>query len=513
MFVSNDGAQANLNIVIRDMISSLSARGPDSSGVWYSECLALGHSRLAVQDLSDSGHQPMLSRCGRYVIVFNGEIYNHLALRLELEKEVEDIFWRGKSDTETLLLGLTTWGVEGCLKKLSGMFAFAFWDSVERSLVIARDRLGEKPLYYGWAGGNFLFGSELKALQKYPRFNNAVSRIALSQYLRFTYVPAPYSIWEDIYKLEPGCVLYIRGSPPSFGPYGPIHPNGEFKTLVVRRYWALKDVVSEAEFHPIKTESQAKVELRRALDVAVGEQMISDVSLGAFLSGGIDSSLIVSTMQGLSRAPVSTFTIGFEDPRFDESDHARAVAKHLGTNHTEIKVTERDALNIIPKLPFIYDEPFSDSSQIPSYLVSKLAKESVTVALSGDGGDELFCGYNKYYWNDRIWKYFSPFPFMLRKIAGKGIKNIEPATWDRISKRFGRDIRLGDKINKMADRLISVENQYQLYLSLVSEWDKPETCVIGNISTEDSLPTFFREKVPNLAEQDLSLKMMYWDTV
>ncbi|MFB2762833.1 asparagine synthase (glutamine-hydrolyzing) [Marinobacter shengliensis] len=497
--------------LVGGMVSRLSNRGPDSNGTWVEGPLALGHARLAIQDLSESGHQPMVSRCGRYVLAFNGEIYNHLVIRVKLERSLGGYSWNSSSDTETLLVALAVWGVDQCLSELSGMFAFCLWDRSEKVLTLARDRMGEKPLYYGWVGGDFLFGSELKALRAHPHFSNEISGSALSQYLRFTYVPAPYSIWSNIYKLEPGCILEIKGKPPGEGPEFPIRPDGKLETVSIRRFWSFAKVVVEAGLNPIESEGAAKDMLKNALDSSIKEQMISDVPVGAFLSGGVDSSLVVSRMQGLSNAPIKTFTIGFEDHRFDESPHARAVARHLGTMHTEVKVTERDALDVIPVLPDLYDEPFADSSQIPTHLVSKIAKENVTVALSGDGGDELFGGYNRYYWRDRIWKYVSPVPFPLRKVAGKAIKTVDPEILNNLFRRFGGS-QVGHNLHKMADRLVNVKNDDQLYLSLVSEWNNPELVMRESIGEEKSLAAFLLDGVPDVAAQNLALKMMYWDT-
>lgn len=473
--------------------------------------MALGHTRLAIQDLSVSGSQPMVSSCGRYVVVFNGEIYNHFLLRSSLNNELGSHSWAGNSDTETLLTALIHWGVEKTLSKLSGMFAFAFWDSEQKKLVLARDRMGEKPLYYGWVGDNFLFASELKALKCHPHFANKVSHTALAQYLRFTYIPAPYSIWHGIYKLEPGCLLEIEGAAPPAAPATSLRPGQSYENLRLKRYWSVKEQANRAAQNPITDDRVAKQELRNSLSKSVEEQLISDVPLGAFLSGGVDSSAIVASMQAMSSSPVKTFTIGFDDPQFDESAHARAVAAHIGTEHTEVTVAEKDALAVIPLLPDLYDEPFADSSQIPTYLVSKIAKQSVTVALSGDGGDELFGGYNRYYWNDQIWKFVNPLPFSLRKSLGACAKGMSVGTWDGLSRLAGRS-PLGDKIHKMADRLLTVESEDDLYLSLVSEWSSPQSILKKGIEADASLPAFMSDTLPATALSDPALKMMFWDT-
>ncbi|RMG59383.1 MAG: asparagine synthase (glutamine-hydrolyzing), partial [Gammaproteobacteria bacterium] len=351
--------------------------------------IALGHRRLSIQDLSPAGHQPMESASGRYVVAYNGEIYNHLDLRKELEKPSSGGSgarrWRGHSDTETLLAAIDTWGIETSLKRCVGMFAFALWDRQERVLTLARDRLGEKPLYYGWQGKSFLFGSELKALRQHPEWKNEVNRDVLALFMRHNYVPSPYSIYQGVYKLPPGTMLHLRaGAVPGTIP----EPEA---------YWSATDTVMQGLAHPFTgSEGEAVDALESLLLETIGDKMISDVPLGAFLSGGYDSSLVVALMQARSERPVRTFSIGFHEEGYNEAHHAAAVAAHLGTEHSELYVTPEQAMAVIPDLPRIYDEPFADSSQIPTFLVSRLAREQVTVSLSGDGGDELFGGYNRY---------------------------------------------------------------------------------------------------------------------
>jgi asparagine synthase (glutamine-hydrolysing) len=378
------GEPVDAAVAVR-MTQEIVHRGPDDGDVWVDAeaGLALGHRRLAIVDLSPAGQQPMHSACGRYVIVFNGEIYNHLTLRAELEKAHAAPAWRGHSDTETLLATLTHWGIEVGLQRLVGMFAFALWDKQTRKLTLARDRLGEKPLYYGWQNGTFLFGSELKALAAHPDFGGKIDRRVLPLYFRHSYVPAPHSIYAGIFKLEPGHFLTLSGAAD--------------KTLQAQAYWSLINVAKNAMADPFTGSPADAVD---ALDVllrqAVSGQMMADVPLGAFLSGGVDSSTVVALMQSLATRPIKTFTIGFTEQGYNEAEHAKAVARHLGTDHSELYLSPAEALGVIPLLPELYDEPFADSSQIPTFLVSRLARQQVTVSLSGDGGDELFGGYSRY---------------------------------------------------------------------------------------------------------------------
>jgi asparagine synthase (glutamine-hydrolysing) len=367
------------------MSDLLAHRGPDDEGSWLDADvgIAFSHRRLAVVDLSQAGHQPMHSACGRYVIAFNGEIYNHLALRAELEKVHAAPVWLGHSDTETLLATLSHWGIEAGLQRLVGMFAFALWDKQTRKLTLARDRLGEKPLYYGWQNDTFLFGSELKALAAHPDFCSKIDRRVLPLYFRHGYIPAPHSIYAGIFKLEPGHFLTLSGTPD--------------KTLQAQAYWSLISVAKNAIANPFTGSTADAVDgLGVLLSQAVSGQMMADVPMGAFLSGGVDSSTVVALMQSLATRPIKTFTIGFTEQGYNEAEQAKAVARYLGTDHTELYVSPAEALGVIPLLPALYDEPFADSSQIPTFLVSRLARQQVTVSLSGDGGDELFGGYSRY---------------------------------------------------------------------------------------------------------------------
>lgn len=438
--------------VLLSMLGPISHRGPDTSCVWYDSESGFGfaHARLAVVDLSPAGHQPMHSLCGRYVIVFNGEIYNHLDLRNDLECSGEAKFWRGSSDTETLLACFNSWGLERTLQAAVGMFALALWDKEEQVLTLARDRLGEKPLYWGWSGDTLLFGSELKALKSHPAFNSVVDRNSLALFLRYNYIPAPYSIYQGIEKLPAGSWVQIR--------------RGQTRNKVnPKSYWSFSQIVAEGLENPLSGSTDEAVEcLERQLTLSISGQMLSDVPLGAFLSGGVDSSTIVALMQKQCSNPVRTFTIGFEEVGYNEAEHARAVAKHLGTDHTELYVRPEDVLAAIPKLPHVYCEPFADSSQIPTYLVSQLAKQHVTVALSGDAGDELFGGYNTYQFAPQIWKRISQFPLPLRKLAAQVLSGLP----------------LPDKLCKLLDVLDAPSREY-FYQSLVSHWKHPEQLVIG----------------------------------
>jgi asparagine synthase (glutamine-hydrolysing) len=492
-------SESDMRGITARMANALRHRGPDDAGVWVdaSAGIALGHQRLAIQDLSAAGHQPMVSVCGRYVIVLNGEIYNHLELREALAMTGG---WRGHSDTETLLAAIGIWGIEEALKRCIGMFAFALWDRESRVLTLARDRFGEKPLYYGWVGQGesraFAFASELKALREYPGFDNAINREALAQYLRFTYVPAPLSIYEGIYKLEPGCLVTLDGS---------LRPSR--RDVKVTNWWSFSDLVSTNTKSVIKNDSQAIIELERRLSQAVKSQCISDVPVGAFLSGGVDSSAIAALMQAQSSTPIKTFTIGFDEQGFDEAPHARAVAKHLGTDHFEMHVTAQMAQDVITQLPQMYDEPFADSSQIPTHLVCRAAREKVTVALSGDAGDELFGGYNRYFWGPRIWSRVSWLPFAMRKQLGNAIHALPISVWDSFSSIAGVS-RLGDKAHKLAARLKTVRGMEDLYWSLVSEWQDPERLVVGLEKRHcDAV------KQPWQSALEAPLSMMFLDTL
>ncbi len=387
---------------LQRMQRAIQHRGPDDDGQWLDAAagIALGHQRLSVIDLTDAGHQPMVSESGRYVLVFNGEIYNHLELRSRLAARR----YRGHSDTETFLAAIEEWSLERTLQESVGMFAIAIWDKEERVLSLARDRMGEKPLYHGWQGKTFLFGSELKSLRQHPDFAGTIDRSALARYVRGGFVPTPRSIYAGIHKLSPGTTLRIQAK----GSVG--------VTARARPYWSLSEVVTASTGARFRgAPAQAVTALERHLVTAIRQQQISDVPMGAFLSGGIDSSTVVALMQSISPVPVKTFTIGFEEQGYNEAKYAQAVAAHLGTDHTELYVTNNDALEVIPDLPCIYDEPFADASQIPTVLLSRLVRRHVTVALSGDGGDELFCGYGRYPEIVKTWGRLAMIPQPLRR--------------------------------------------------------------------------------------------------
>ena len=466
-----------MSALARAMAATIRHRGPDGSDIWLDDehRVAFGHARLAIIDLSPAGHQPMTSPSGRWVITYNGEIYNHAAIRAALRDEGFGFDWRGHSDTETLLAAIEAWGVEAALGRAIGMFAFALWDKADKRLILARDRLGEKPLYYGWQGSGanaaFLFGSELKALARHPSFVGEVDRRALTLFMRHNYVPAPHSIYRGIAKLLPGTLLTLD--------QGRSEPK-------ITTYWSGADVARAGVADPLRvTPEEAVDELERLLLDAVGQQMVADVPLGAFLSGGIDSSTVVALMQAQSARPVRTFTIGFNEKDYNEAEHAKAVARHLGTDHTELYVTPEEAQSVIPQLPAIYDEPFADSSQVPTRLVSALARRHVTVSLSGDAGDELFGGYNRYILTQKMWRKIAAVPRPLRGAVAAALTTLSPGTWNSLAGAVrpilpagARHSVPGDKIHKGAAVLVS-RSQDELYHGLVSQWRHPASVVIG----------------------------------
>lgn len=453
--------------VLCRMIDRLVHRGPDAQNTWCDSERGVGfvHARLAIQDLSAEGNQPMISPSGRYVIVFNGEIYNHLDIR----KEVEPVSWRGHSDTETLLAAFDRWGVNTTLKKSIGMFAFAVWDAKERKLVLGRDRFGEKPLYYGWLQDVFYFASELKALRRHPKFKGSVDRVALGSFMRHGYVPAPKSIYEGISKLTPGTVLEVGCVP------GELCPDP---------FWQFSQMAHKGLDEPFVGGKEEAVEaLEEILTRSVSSQQISDVPVGAFLSGGIDSSTVVSLMQSLSGTPINTFTIGFAEKRFNEAGYAKQVAEHLGTNHSEWTITPKDAIDMIPKLPEIYDEPFADSSQIPTALVSRLAKRHVKVCLSGDGGDELFYGYYRYFCTKKITR----LPSAARQSLAVLLRMVPLGVFDglnRMGDKFMPGISgmamVGDKLHKLA-KIMEPRFPGEVYNQLLSVWCREERVVLGAV--------------------------------
>lgn len=500
--------------IVSHMTDAIIHRGPDDGGIWVDveAGIALGHRRLSILDLSPQGHQPMISSSGRYVIAFNGEIYNYRALREDLARllfsstsaqENGSGNWRGHSDTEVMLAAFEYWGVEGALSRFNGMFAFALWDSKEGVLHLARDRFGEKPLYYGWMGETFLFGSELKAMKAHSSWRGEIDRGALALYMRHTYIPAPYSIYSGIHKLLPAHMLSI-----------PLSAENR-ETPQSRAYWSAKAVVEAGVRHPFEgNEAEAVASLDGLLRNAVKLRMEADVPLGAFLSGGIDSSVVVALMQSQSLRPVKTFTIGFHEEDYNEAKHAKAVAKHLGTEHTELYVTAAEAMAVIPQLPKIYDEPFSDSSQIPTFLVSKMTQRHVTVALSGDGGDELFGGYNRYFWGQDIWRKVGWMPKSARVAMARGLTALPPQQWNRIFAGMkpilprGLQANLpGDKLHKLAGVLACASPEV-MYRGLVSFWN-PESVVLG----ASEPPTALTDHGQWADIPDFTQRMMFLDLV
>ncbi len=494
----DSGRRLDPEPLLNKMLAAIRYRGPDDNGVWCDAQagVALGHARLSILDLSPAGKQPMLSRSGRYVIVFNGEIYNHLDIRAQLGGT-----WRGHSDTETLLASMESWGIEKTLRSVTGMFAFAVWDRLDGCLILARDRIGEKPLYYGWCGNSFLFASELKALKAYPGWSGQIDPGALACYMRYAYVPLPHSIYTGIRKLIPGTFLVVSARNPT-------------TTQGPQTYWS---AVEAANQNPVSdaTDDEMADELEQRLRHTIKDQMVADVPLGAFLSGGVDSSTVVSLMQAQSSQPIRTFSIGFEEADYNEAGHAKAVASHLGTYHSELYVTPSDALAVIPQLPAIYDEPFADTSGIPTYLVARLARRHVTVALSGDGGDELFGGYHRYFLGPSIWRRIGIMPVRLRKVLGSAMTALSPSLWDRLGALLHvalpaklRMAAFGDKIHKLAT-VIDVADQMELYRRLISQHREPTSLVIG--AHESGI--WADAQGAALGRHDISERMMFHDLV
>lgn len=440
-------------MLLERMGEAIAHRGPDDHGIWIDETAGLGfsHRRLAIVDLSSCGHQPMVSRDGRHVLCYNGEIYNHQALRRQVEAADPSIVWRGHSDTETLLEAIGLWGLDHALRESAGMFAVALWDRKERRLLLARDRLGEKPLYYGWVGGDFGFASELKALQVHPGFDNPISRDAVALLTAHAYVPAPLTIYDRLFKLPPGHILAIS-------PDAVVHPRqqalevGEPASgLSLARYWDYRDTIARGIADPIASRDAAMDALEAALAESIRGQAMADVPVGAFLSGGIDSSAVVALYRKYSTGTIRTFSIGFAEAGYDEAPHARAVAAQLGTEHHEHYVGVEEALGVIPTLARMYDEPFGDASQIPTHIVSAFARKTVTVALSGDGGDELFGGYNRHIIVPRLWHRLSRLPRPLRKVAAAALRSMPAAGWTT-----GARLAFGDRGQLLAAKLPKV---------------------------------------------------------
>lgn len=500
-FWRRDGDAARAAATVGGMAAVLRHRGPDDSGIWMEPAhgVALGHTRLSIVDLSPEGHQPMVSASGRYVIAYNGEVYNFGQLRDELR----DSRWRGGSDTEVMLAAIEAWGLEKAIQRFVGMFAFALWDRQDGVLYLVRDRVGIKPMYYGWSGGAFLFGSELKALCAYPGFDPALDRDALTLYVRHNYVPAPYCIYRGVRKLEPGSILAVRA---------PDDPRRATETS----YWSLAGVAEAGSAEPYRGDAQAAaVEFERLLADAVRMRMIADVPLGAFLSGGIDSSAVVALMQAQSPRPVKTFTIGIGDAVYDEAAHARRVAAHLGTDHTELYASAEEATAVVRRLPVVYDEPFADSSQIPMFLVSQLARRHVTVSLSGDGGDEVCCGYERYDVTHRLWRSMAAVPRPARRALTSAMNLILPLFLHAGAQRWlpaigghGRRGAAADKLLKLGE-VLAAGDATQLYRGLVSQWRDPGSVVVGGREAATRLTAGLGRP----ATDDLRRTLMYLDSV
>jgi asparagine synthase (glutamine-hydrolysing) len=489
--------------VLERMTSAIRHRGPDDAGCWSDPHigLALGHRRLSIIDLSPEGRQPMASHEGRYVIVFNGETYNFLELRVQLE--AQGTRFRGHSDTEVMLEVIERHGITRAVRQFAGMFAFALFDRVANQLHLVRDRLGEKPLYYGWAGDVLLFGSELKALRVHPAWCGEIDRGALALFLRHGYIPAPYSIYRGIKKVVPGTVMTFALGSPRADPLQTV-------------YWSSREVAESGVAAPW---SGSETELLHDLDLllrqTIRRDMIADVPLGAFLSGGIDSSLVVALMQVQSTRPVKTFTIGFDEPEYNEAQHAKAVAIQLGTDHTELYVRPAEALAVVPKLPTLYDEPFGDSSQIPTFLVSELARRHVTVSLSGDGGDELFGGYDRYVLANRVWSLLKIIPRSARRAVANVIGSIPPARWDSVLRFVGltqapsasRRVT-GDRLYKVA-RILGLETREAVYRDFMSHWRDTAGVTLGSVEP----PTALTDPQRWAQVDGLLAWMMYLDLV
>jgi asparagine synthase (glutamine-hydrolysing) len=489
--------------ILQKMSSTIVHRGPDDEGYYSIDDLGVNMSfrRLAILDLTQSGHQPMCSHSGRYIISFNGEIYNYQSLRNQLNKEFAGITWQGSSDTEVLLCLIERHGLTKALTKCIGMFAVALFDKKLQKMYFARDRFGEKPLYYGWVEDNFVYGSELSSIKKFPRFQKIICKKALGLYLNYSYVPAPMCIYENIFKVEPGQIISLPVA------------IAEQKNIKSEFYWIRKKEIINAKNNLFSSYEEGLSTLSQALRESVELQMISDVPLGAFLSGGIDSSLIVSMMQENSINPIKTFTIGFEDKEFDESPFAKSIAKHLQTDHTEVILDEQDAIDVIPIIPEIYSEPFADSSQIPTFLVSKIAKLNVTVSLSGDGGDELFGGYNRYFWGKKIWSKISWAPFVVRNLTGKILHSVPSGLYNQMESVLntsakGKGIHsLAGKVKRLSQKLQYIDSTQSLYTSLCTEWNDVNSILDESYHNSDNSQLKFKTTE---ALSDIE-NMMQWD--
>ncbi len=490
------------------MVASLRHRGPDDRGSWLDleKGVALGQTRLSILDLSPLGHQPMASASGRYQIVFNGEVYNYQQLVPELTQQGHS--FRGHSDTEVMLAAIEEWGLESAVQRFNGMFAFALWDREQACLHLVRDRLGVKPLYYGWNQGAFRFGSELKALLAVAGTQAEVDKNVVALYMRHCYVPAPYSIYQGMYKLLPGTILSLSRAQLAAVPRDfSAHAKGA--ACSPQPYWSAEEAAARGRQQGFSGSTQDAIDqLDSLLQDSIRLRMISDVPLGAFLSGGIDSSLVVALMQAQSSKPVKTFTIGFHEAQFNEASYAKQVAQRLGTEHTELYMTAADCLAVVPRIPQIFDEPFADASQIPTYLVSQLARSKVTVSLSGDAGDELFAGYERYRWAQTAWSKLSLMPAPLRRALGKAILLPPKQFWDHacravfpILPKHWRFSLPGNKFLKLA-RVLEQRSSRAVYQQVVSHWDATSALVPGSVEPVTALTE------PGLAEHWPLLEQM-----
>jgi asparagine synthase (glutamine-hydrolysing) len=507
------GASRNpeLKNIVGHMADTLLHRGPDDGGVWGEGSVALGHRRLSIVDLSPEGRQPMFSSCGRYVLVFNGEIYNHREIRQMVDTR-NQISWRGHSDTEVMLAAFTEWGVRKAVELFAGMFAFALWDRKEKALFLGRDRLGEKPIYYGMLEDVFLFGSELKSLRVHPKWRGSTNPDALKLFLSYGYVPAPHSIYQGIFKILPGTIVRVASE--DLDLRGRATPSTPLQPYV---YWSAKDMAeSSVSDHFQGTVEEAVDNLDLLLRKVVAQQMVADVPLGAFLSGGVDSSCVVALMQAQSPRPVKTFTIGFYESGFNEAEYSKAVARHLGTEHTELYVTSKEAHEVVPRLAIHYDEPFADPSQIPTCIISQLTRRYVTVSLSGDGGDELFGGYGRYIFNRDLWRKVGWVPRPIRQSVANLLSMPTPDQWERVGKvfspflkKYGSRGTLGDKFHKVAE-VLSMPDRIALYYRLLSQRVSPEELLVGG-NIKSSLPE--RDAGREACLPDFISQMMYLDLV
>ena len=487
--------------IINSMLNKIHHRGPDDHGTWSdsNNGVILGHKRLSIVDLTISGHQPMHSHSDRYVVIFNGEIYNHTDLRKKLNIDKKISTWNGTSDTETLLAGFDVWGIRRTMAECIGMFSLAVWDKASKTLSLIVDRVGEKPMYYGWQGQGkaktFLFGSELKALKEHPVFEKNINRDSLSLLMRHSYISYPNSIWKGIHKLEPGNILTIS--------LDSLEPK-------ISKYWDIERIIKNQKINESHlSEEDAVSQLDILLKDIISKQMLADVPVGAFLSGGVDSSTIAAHMQAQSTSKIKTFTIGFNEDKQNEADYAKKISDHLGTDHTELILSAADAKNIIPMIPTIYDEPFADSSQIPTYLVSKLARNDVKVALTGDGADEILCGYNRYQVSNKLWSRYNRIPHSLRKIGSQTISAIPPRALSSLHNMLpmtNKSNNFSDKVYK-GGRLLKAKDIDQFYLEFISYWNDPEALVINSKEPK----TILNNNNKNIHNMTNIERMMYLD--